>query len=205
MLIGTFLFTGCSKFSFGTFDESKEGANTKATIVPENNKNTDTEIGATESPDEPTEAPGTEDAAVSEDDVTPTPVPIQPIPNIELPVYTVNADGDIEPVTALIPEGSEITARLIVDTVVEALADQNINVGIDDVTLDGDKVIVSFKKGTPPSQGLGSAYEGAILDAFAQSLIDNLQHCKVIYRLEGGAYLGGAYEFGIDEVYLGDN
>lgn len=203
MLIGTFLLVGCNKFNFDIFDASKEEAGTDITSAPEDNQG-----GITDSP-EVTKAAGTDgtDISAAGVDTTPTPAAIRPNANVDLTVYTVNADsGEIETVTALIPEGSEITPRLVVDTVVDSLADRSIDIGIDDVQSKGDKVIVSFMKDKAPYSNIGSSYEAAILDAIAQSLIDDLPDYKeVIYRVEGKAYVSGAFEFGIDEVYMGDN
>lgn len=211
MIIGTFLLAGCNKLNFDTFDASKEEAGSEITSIPEENqdsKNQNKEI--TKAP-EVTQAAGLDNAdvtvGVTAAEETPTPDSIQPNANIDLTVYTVNADtGEIEPVTALIPEGSEITPDLIVSTVVDSMADQSIEIGIDSVTTQEDKVIVSFLKDKAPYSDMGSGYEAAILDAIAQSLIDNLKdYKKVIYRVEGNAYVSGVFEYGIDEVYMGDN
>lgn len=197
LLLGTLLLMGCNKIHFGAYNASKDDGNPTVTSAPDNgNKSIITEAA------DPT---GSAEATTTEG-VTPTHAAIQPIAYKDLPVYTVNADtGDLEPVTAVITEGTEITPQLIVDTVVKSLADdQSINVGIDQVSQDNDTVIVSFKKDTPPSADTGSGYEAAILDAFAQSLMDNL-NVKVIFRIEGKAYVSGTFEFGIDDVYTGDN
>lgn len=138
---------------------------------------------------------------------SPTPTPIQPDANRDLQVYTVNGgSGDIEPVIALVPQDSKITAQLIVDTVVESLADQSIIIKVDSVSTEGNKIIVNFTKDKAPFSDMGSGYEGAILDAIAQSLVDNLkEYSKVIYRIENQPYVSGAFEYGINEAHLGDN
>jgi len=144
---------------------------------------------------------------VSSANPTPTQAPIQPNANKDLQVYTVNSiTAEIEPVTALVPQNSKITAQLVVDTVVESLADQSIIIKVDSVTTEDDKIIVSFDKDKAPYSDMGSGYEAAILDAIAQSLIDNLkEYKKVIYRIENNAYVSGVFEYGINEAYLGDN
>ena len=208
MLIGIFLLTGCDKFSFNTFDASKEETNT--------DKNADMREDAIDSgasmkrTDETLDTkgtlnPGTEDAGIGE--VTSTPEAVQPTANMDLSVYTINEDGNMEPVIALIPKDSEITPQLVIDTVIESLADHSIMIGVKDVTTKDDIVIVNFEKDkTPEKNNMGDSYESAILDAIAQSLIDNLKdYNKVIFRIDDKAYVSGVFEKGIDEVYLGDN
>lgn len=206
ILVGTFLLAGCNKFNFGIFDASKEEGRSDITSVPDEDQNgTQEDNDVTKTPDK---TQGTaDDVSAAGENTTPVPSSIQPNANIELTVYVVDADtGEIEPVTALIPKSSEITPELIVTTVVESMADQSIDIGIDEVIPEGDTVIVSFMKDRAPYSNLGSGYEGAILNAIAQSLIDNLtDYSKVIYRVEGKAYVSGAFEYGIDDVYMGDN
>lgn len=206
MLFAAVLLTGCKKISIGTYDASEEEKSTEVTTEPEDETNvTGTDIASSDDAGKPTEAPDVL-SMTSADDVTPTATPIKPPENEDLPVYTVNPDtGDVEPVSALVPQGSEITPQLIVDTVVDSLADQSIKVEIDYVRQENDTVIVSFMKDASPSKNAGSGYEAAILDAFAQSLVDNLG-VKVIFRIEDEAYVSGVFEYGINEVYpLGDN
>lgn len=204
LLIVIFLLTGCNKFRFNTFNASEEEDNNiTVTTAPEVNADS----SETDDRDE------AKKTAVTENDLAPTGAPqptsdvIQPTENIELPVFTVNVDtSEIETVTALVPADSKITPELIVNKVVEAMADQSIEVGIESVITKDDTVIVSFYKDKAPLSDMGSGYEAAILDAIAQSLIDNLDdYSKVIYRAEGKAYVSGHIKMGVDEVYLGDN
>jgi len=217
---GILTLTGCDKVKIGFFDASDE--NTGSVSISEN-----AEINNEEKDDDKAKeaSGGKKDASAKdnsknndegkkdqtlafdtkkEDSKSSSPTPIQPNPTIDLQIYTVNgATAEIEPVTALIPQDASITAELIVNTVVESLADQSIIVQIDSVTTENDKVIVSFKKDKAPYSDMGSGYEAAILDAIAQSLIDNLkEYKKVIYRVENKPYVSGAFEYGIDEPHL---
>lgn len=210
MLVGMLLLTGCDKINFSTFDASKEQENEEITPTKQspssskgeiaNNKVSNSETDTSKNNETSVETSG----SVNSQEPTPTSSLIQPTENIDLSVYTVNANsGDVEPVTAAIPKSSKLNPALIVDTVVGSLADQSIMIGIKDVTTKEDTIIVNFTKDNPPSKNLGSGYEGAILDAIAQSLLDNLNdYHKVIFRIDDKAYASGAYEFGIDEVYL---
>ncbi|MHB8130550.1 MAG: hypothetical protein ACYDEX_16285 [Mobilitalea sp.] len=202
MLIGIFLLSGCSKFHFETTKGTKKESGIEITIAPENSKR----VAETNNIiDEVTTTPAPEIESTVKS--TPTPAAIQPTDNIDLTVFTVSADtGDIEPVTALLPKDSEITPEVIVNTVVESMEDQSIMVGIESITTKDKAVIVSFYKDKAPIAELYAGYEAAILNAIAQSLIDNLDnYSQVIYRVEGKAYQSSFFEFDIDYVYFGDN
>ncbi len=206
MLVGVLLLTGCDKFNFSTFDASKEEPDAKITAAadddPDGSGDKDS-TGSSGTKNEETVNPSSNDIGKT-DGSTPTPSLIQPTESIDLQIYTINVTtGNIETVTAAIPKSSELTPELVVDTVVESMADQSITIGIKDVTTKDDIIIVNFDKNNPPHKSLGSGYEGAVLNAFAQSLLDNLNdYRKIIFRIDDKAYEGGAYEFGIDEVYL---
>ncbi|WMJ88317.1 hypothetical protein [Anaerocolumna sp. MB42-C2] len=122
----------------------------------------------------------------------------------EVSIYTINENTQgVESVVALVPEGNEINPQLIIDLVTDSLADRLITVGIDSVETKQDTVIVNFKSDQPPLTNVGSGMEKTILDAIAQSLVDNLpEYPKVIFRVEGHAYESGHLAYGLDEVYL---
>ncbi len=129
---------------------------------------------------------------------------IKPAATKEIYIYTINeSTQDVESAVALVPENSEITPQLIINLVEDSLADRLITVGIDEVTTQKDEVIVSFKSGQPPLINVGSGLEKTILDAIAQSLVDNLEdYPKVVFRVQGKAYSSGHFSFGLNEVYL---
>lgn len=199
MVMSLLLLTGCNMLRFNFFDASKEEESSSVITLSPSNK----EAESSTVEDEPTPTVKPDDTALTTE-TTPTPSDIQPIENIDLPLYTVNVDtGEIEAVTALVPADEKITPELVVDKVVESMADRSIKVGIESVTTEKDAVIVSFYKDKAPLSEIGSSYEAAILDAIAQSLIDSLQdYNKVIFRAEGEAYVGSHIELGINEVYL---
>lgn len=201
LVMGLFLLTGCNLFQFGFSDESEEDNSSVITLTPNNDEK---DISPSNETDTPEGNSSTESEKLTEP--TPTPSDIQPTQNIELPLYTVNIDtGEIEAETALIPADTKITPELIVEKVVESMTDRSIEVGIEDISHEGDAVIVSFYKDKAPLSEMGSVYEAAILDAIAQSLIDNLKdYNKVIYRAEGEAYISGHFEFELNDIYLED-
>jgi hypothetical protein len=201
MVMGLTLLAGCNLFQFDFFDDSEEDNSSVITLTP----NEDDKDNPSSSKIDNSEGNNPiESEKLTES--TPTPSDIQPTKNIELPLYTVNIDtGEIEAETALVPADTKITPDLIVEKVVESMADRSIEVGIQEVSYKGDTVIVSFYKDKAPLSEMGSVYEAAILDAIAQSLIDNLKdYNKVIYRAEGEAYISGHFEFELNDIYLED-
>jgi hypothetical protein len=202
MVTGLLLLTGCNLFSLDVFDASEEDKTPVITLAPSEAEK-DNSSSNNESTPEGTSSIETKQST----EPTPTPSEIQPTASIELPLFTVNVDtGEIEAVTALVPADTEITPDLIVEKVIESMADRSLEVGIEAVSTEGKAVIVSFYKDKAPLSEMGSGYEAAILDAIAQSLIDNLEdYNKVIYRAEGEAYTSGHFEFDINDVYLEDN
>jgi hypothetical protein len=201
MVTAMLLLAGCNLFQFEFFDDSEEESNAVITLAPNEDE---TDI----SPSIEADTLEGNNSTETKDSVEPTPTPsnIQPTQNVDLQLYTVNVDtGEIEVETALVPADTKITPDLIVDKVVESMADRSIEVGIEKVSYERDAVIVSFYKDKAPLSEMGSVYEAAILDAIAQSLIDNLEdYNKVIYRAEGEAYISGHFEFGLNDIYLED-
>lgn len=213
MIVGIFLLSGCNNIKFDTFNASDEGKATDVTqaadeisISKDNDVNSETTNASdpAEVVTDNTTVTTTTETTLTES--TPTPSVIQPPANIELSIYTINIDGEVEPITALVAEDTEITPQVIVDKVLESLADQSIVIGVKPVTTENTNIIVNFEPDMTPDKNMGSSYEGAILNAIAQSLIDNFDEYKgVIFRINDEAYASGAFEYGIDEVFLGNN
>lgn len=212
MLIIAFslLVFGCKNIRLSTYNDSDSKSNDKKTgQTQEINENTPSEKKKdTKEDDENKDKSNGENE--DEDEIlgradSPTSIVLKPTENMELVVYTVNNNTEVVPATAAVPKNVEITPQLIVDTVKEAMAETSLMIGIESVTTEGNAVIVSFYSDQPPLVNIGAGYETAILDAIAQSLVENLDdYNKVIYRVEGEAYSSGHIELGIDEVYLVD-
>ncbi len=213
IVAGLFFLAGCDIVHFGFFKGSEDEKNSPTiTQAPSEKEPEEEEPGKTsEGNGEDTPEPGDSGEASATPALTPgaenvTPGEIRPTENTELTIYTVNVStGGPENVTALVPADAEITPQLIVEKVVEAMADRSLDVGIENVTTQGDTVIVSFYKDKAPLSEMGSGYEESILDAIAQSLVDNLEdYNKIIYRAEGEAYTSGHIALGLNEIYLED-
>lgn len=189
------LLSGCDLFRFDFFKSSSEEESSVITLAPAKDEVTVTVApeNNTEDKSEVSPTPG----------INPTPA-VQPAATIDLSLYTVNMEsGATEPFKVAIPKDKEITPQLIVDKVVEAMADRSLEVGIDYVKTEKDAIIVSFYRNKAPLSEGGTIYEGPILDAIAMSLLDNLKdYNKIIYRAEGEAYVSDHIELGIDEDYM---
>lgn len=177
------LFSGCK-------NEEKNSNNSENQSTIDTNMNENEDNSSKESIENDTKKAKNED--------TPT------LPETkELLIYGIqNETLESEQVSVTVPKESEITAEFIVGQVIEVFADNSLEIGIDSVTQDGDKVIISFLKDKAPLLNVGSGVEITILDSISMSLLDNLDSCKnVIFRVEGKAYASGHVELGIDEVY----
>lgn len=126
---------------------------------------------------------------------------------IELPIYTMNDDTlETEDVIAYVPKNTTITAEVIVNKVVETFSANSYEVRVQSVTQKDDTVIVNFEKNSAPVTGVGASVEGTTLDCISYSLLDNLSTCKkVIFRIDGEAYISGHIEMGINEPYITGN
>jgi hypothetical protein len=132
---------------------------------------------------------------------------VTPSATKEISIYTMNENTqDVESVSAFVSEDTKITPEFIVDKVADSLAERLIDVGIDSVTTEKDTVIVSFLSDAPPVVQVDLTVETTILDAIAQSLVDNLpEYPKVIFRIEGKEYKSDNLSFGLNSVYLDGN
>lgn len=128
---------------------------------------------------------------------------VAPSKTTELPIYTISGDlTELTAVTALVSEET-ITEQIVTDAVVEALEGSLIYVKVNNVFYKDNVVTVDFDAMSPPVSQVGASIEGLILDAFGQSLLDNVPGCKGIsFTVDGGMYSSGHFEFAPDEIYM---
>jgi hypothetical protein len=197
---GILLFAGCDMFSFRLFQAEEKENDSVVTLAPDSDADPTPAVAKDLSKED--EKQGADTAVNAEQNSTSA--PIAPAEVIDLPIYSVNINsGETESILATVPKDTEITPELIVDKVVEAMADRSLDVGIKNITMKDDIVIVDFYKNKAPLSEIGAVYETAILDAIAMSIFDNLtDYNKVIYRADGEAYTSGHIELGINEPYL---
>ena len=135
-------------------------------------------------------------------EVTPA-VTVSPAATKNITYYTLSGNMEKEEMTMLLAEAAELTPEYLVDYVAQSMEDVSINVEVDSVTVSGSAVIVSFKEDTAPVRDTGADVEDAILDAIAQSILENfLEYTKVIYRVMGQGYVSENKRFGLNHVYL---
>lgn len=126
---------------------------------------------------------------------------------VELPIYTMNDETlETEDVMAYVSKDTKITAEVIVNKVIETFSANSYEVKVQSVTQKDDTVIVNFEENSAPVTGVGASVEGTTLDCISYSLLDNLSTCKkVIFRIDGEAYVSGHIEMGINEPYITGN
>lgn len=130
---------------------------------------------------------------------------IAPLENMEVTIYTLNPDTlEKVAVSVLVAVEDELTPKMILEQVVDAMEDEGFYLGINDIIIDGESVRIDFKSDAAPVTDVGASVEGAILDILGQSILDNLpQYKKVYVSIEGGPYKTGHLEFELDDVYIG--
>lgn len=125
----------------------------------------------------------------------------------ELSIYTINDETlETEPVIANIPSDTKVTPQVVVDQVINAFADNSYVVDVQNVSTEGDAIIVNFSKDSAPVINVGASVECTTLDCISYSLLDNIPECKkIIFRIDGEAYSTGHIEKGINEPYATGN
>ena len=87
--------------------------------------------------------------------------------------------------------------------IADSLEDSGYEIGISGAEIEGENVVVDFFSGMCPVTGLTEEEEKAVLDAIAQSLLDNLaEQNGVVFRVMGEAYESDNFSFGQYYVYM---
>lgn len=122
----------------------------------------------------------------------------------ELPIYTVSGDfAELTAVTALVPAEEEITETVVSEAVVAALADNAIYVKVNNIIKEDTVVVVDFDGSAPPAAKVSASVEALILDAFGQSILDNVTECSGVgFSVDGEGYVSGHFEFEKGSVYM---
>jgi len=122
----------------------------------------------------------------------------------EIYFYTVNPDTfETEAVSAVVQSGFAEDPNELILLICDSLEDVGYEIGIKSAELDGDNVVVDFYSETCPVIGLAEEEEKAVLDAIAQSLLDNLVGQNgVVFQVMGEAYESENFSFGQYYVYM---
>mgnify|MGYP002508876236 FL=1 len=131
------------------------------------------------------------------------PVPTRASSIETVSIYSVNSDNMTLIPVSVRKETQDPTPDYVAELVMENLNEEDIE--LTDITQKDNKVIVSFSSEGKPVKGCGSKMETLILEAFANSLLDNLEDCeKVIFRCDGKEYKSSQYSFGKNEVFASE-
>lgn len=163
-------------------------------------------------------------AAHTHPEITPTQMPVQGNQNIvpatptqqvefvlsekkEIYFYTVNPETlETEAVSAVVDEEFADEPEELMILVMDSLEDAGYEIEIRSALVDGDNVVVDFSADMHPARGLEKQEEKAVLDAIAQSLLDNLVgQSGVVFRIMGEAYESENFSFGLYYVYMKNN
>ena len=121
-----------------------------------------------------------------------------------LHIYTVNATTEsVINQTVMLSEDTEITPALLIDYISEALKDESINLSFESVEYEDGCCVVDFDDSIFTIASKSASLEDAVLDAIAQSILDNVDGClKIIYRIKGAAYSTVNRTFDYNYVYM---
>lgn len=122
----------------------------------------------------------------------------------EIYFYTVNPDNlETEAVSAIVKSDFTDDPNNLMVLISDSLEDAGYEVGIKSAELEGENVVIDFSSGMCPVSGLTEKEEKAVLDAIAQSMLDNLtEQNGVVFRIMGEAYESENFSFGRDYVYM---
>lgn len=142
---------------------------------------------------------GGEDAADPTPSVTFFP---QGITNVTY--YTLSEELETVEVTSPLTGDGEMTPEELVAYVTATMEDVSVTVQVDGVTAEDTSIVVDFSGESVPVRYANTRLEGAILDALAQSLLDNFpEYSGVIFRAGGQAYQSENRSFERDYIYMG--
>ena len=122
----------------------------------------------------------------------------------EIYFYTVNPDTlETEAVSVFAKSDFTDDPNNLMILIGDSLEDSGYEVGINGAVIEGENVVVDFFPDMCPVTGLTEDEEKAVLDAIAQSLLDNLAEQKgVVFRVMGEAYESENFSFGQYYVYM---
>lgn len=150
------------------------------------------------------EDPNTAIPTLGADELTPA-VTFMPSNMKNITYYTLSESMEKEEMTAVLPENTELTPEYLVNYVTETMDNVFVTVKVDSVTVSGQSVIVSFKEDTIPVCNADAELEDEILDAIAQSILENFEeYTSIIYRVMGQAYISDNRSFSLNHIYLGN-
>ncbi|MBQ9120286.1 MAG: hypothetical protein IJY09_09590 [Lachnospiraceae bacterium] len=148
------------------------------------------------------------------DFITPPPVTTEkakPTPEISftpgtlktITYYTISDSMLKEEATAVLAADTVLTPEYLARYVADSMEDASVTVEIDSVSVEKELVVVSFAEDSMPVCDTKAELEGEILDAIAQSILENLEeYTGVIFRVLDGHYISENRSYDKNSVYL---
>ena len=118
--------------------------------------------------------------------------------------YSVDSYGKIKRATSLVVNQSSITPELILSFFIDSLEDESIELEIDDVSVEDNICHISFNDTIYDVAAMGKNDERAVLDAAAQSILDNIEDVTgVSFYINNKKYSTTNYDFTLNSIYMG--
>jgi len=123
----------------------------------------------------------------------------------EIEIYSVGESSfQKEAVTALVTTGEALTPEVVIELVDATFEERGFNVVFEEVTTSDDTIIVSFGENSVQLSMKDARIESCILEAIAQSLLDNLEtYSGIVFRVQGEAYKSLNNSFDKEYIYMG--
>lgn len=171
------------------------GRQSGVTIIPNNEVKPDTGTEPMNSTPVPTAAP---------EEPTPTVIPVKPKELVPLAYYSLNGTTyEKELNKAMVSGKTDATPDFVLSLFVSSLEEIDIDVSLNATKAEGDTFFIDVQGTSGYLNGADEELETAILDAAAQSILDNFSECaKIVFLIDDGAYKSGNFDFTIDHVYM---
>lgn len=118
--------------------------------------------------------------------------------------YSVNAsNATVRNSTVMEREDLVITPELILGYLIDSLEDESVTLSYNSVTMENGGVVIDFDDSIRRIAKSSAELENAVLDAAAQSILDNVEGCvSITYHINGGAYTTDNISFGYYDTYM---
>lgn len=118
--------------------------------------------------------------------------------------YTVDPSGKIKNAVSLITDTTKITPKLVLGFFIDSLEDESFNLKINDVTVTDNLCVIDFDDSIHDIASMGKKVEDAVLDAAAQSVLDNIEEVEGVgFSINGAAYSTDNNKFVLNSIYMG--
>ena len=122
---------------------------------------------------------------------------------VTLRYYTVSGDGQLERATSMVQDTTAITPELVLDFLIDSLEDESLVLKVESVTIADSVCVISFDDTIYDIASEGERIEDAVLDAIAQSILDNVPEVSSVrYLINGGKYVTDNNSFTQDSAYM---